>query len=154
MQTDPTFLNIPEEQARQFLSKNFEAMTIGDLSDGYHTFNELYDHRCVLFLLLMKAYKNAVTEDDLNGSKEKGSPLFPWISRKHDDETEWDGWFIAGLPIEVTDEGVKYITYHLPNKFWQQATKCAYIIWKAPKWDGHTSQDVLERMLNIIKEAS
>jgi hypothetical protein len=26
---------------------------MGDVSDGYHTFNELYEHRHMLFLMLM-----------------------------------------------------------------------------------------------------
>lgn len=29
----------------------------GDLSDGYHTFDELYEHRVVLYLSLAKASK-------------------------------------------------------------------------------------------------
>lgn len=42
----------------------------GEISDGYHTFNELYQHRCALFLALMASN--------------------PSIS-KHHDGSEWDG---------------------------------------------------------------
>lgn len=31
---------------------------IGDLSDGFHTFNELYYQRMILFAALVKAYKS------------------------------------------------------------------------------------------------
>lgn len=31
---------------------------IGDLSDGYHTFNGLYYQRMILFAVLVKAYKS------------------------------------------------------------------------------------------------
>ena len=47
----------------------------GEVSDGYHTFNELYEHRHALFLALMKAY-----------------PQWSWYSGKHHDGSEWQGW--------------------------------------------------------------
>ena len=45
------------------LAKNFSSLTgeeirEGDISDGYHTFDELYDHRITLYLSLIASLKN------------------------------------------------------------------------------------------------
>lgn len=97
--------------------------SLDDVSDGYHTINELYDHRCSLFVLLCQQHKELVFyKMDLN------SP----------------GWFI--LYIET-----KYgqISYHVPEKFLEAVKKFAT---EDPEhvWDGHTSKDVLERMERLM----
>ena len=51
----------------------------GDISDGYHTFEELYEHRCALFVALLIK-----------------SPDISWYSLKHSDGSDWPGWFIDG----------------------------------------------------------
>lgn len=102
----------------------------GEISDGYHTFNELYEHRHSLFALNI-----AVT------------PEISWKSLKHDDGTMFDGWFIAGMDLPT---GV--ITYHIPIRLWD-LFECKDLA-AAPKWDGHTSNDVIERVkavINVIK---
>jgi hypothetical protein len=102
----------------------------GEISDGYHTFNELYEHRHVLFA-------NVVNQSNKS-----------WKSKLHDDGTMFEGWFIAGMQ---TDQGD--LTYHLPIKHWK-IFKCKELE-KAPKWDGHTSDDVVNRLtqaaINTIK---
>lgn len=97
-----------------------------ETSDGYHTFNELYEHRHALFLALM--------------SENKG---FAWMSRCHDDGSATEGWFVAGIHLP----GVGMVTYHLPERLWDMAlrTDCD-VVATAPKWDGHTSADVVERL--------
>lgn len=40
------------------MSKKFEIVG-NDISDGYHTFDELYEHRCLLFINLCLAHPNA-----------------------------------------------------------------------------------------------
>jgi hypothetical protein len=103
---------------------------VGNVSDGYHTFNELYAHRCSLFAALMLAYK------DLS-----------WISKLHDDGTMFDGWFIAGMNLP---SGV--ITYHLPvDQFWDKVSGISELE-RAPLWDGHTPNDVLLRLLDFISK--
>jgi hypothetical protein len=103
--------------------------TIGDMSDGYHTFNELYEHRHMLFIAL--------------GNQEQ---LKSWKSRKHDDGSSFDGWFIAGINLK---SGV--ITYHLPECHWNLCINFEELE-KAPKWDGHTSDDVLVRLREFIRQ--
>lgn len=103
---------------------------IGKVSDGYHTFDELYEHRCLLFMSLMKAH-----------------PEISWISNMHDDGSSLDGWFIAGMSLPTGQ-----ITYHIPEKLWSLANKTRCKVQKyAPKWDGHTSVDVAFRLSEWIK---
>lgn len=68
-----------------------------------------------------------------------------WISRKHHDGSEWDGWFIAG----VNHPFIKTITYHLPIKYWELLEEFVEVRETAPEWDGHTSFDVLRRLLSL-----
>src|SRR5262245_51641546 len=73
----------------------------GRVSDGYHSFDELYDHRCLLFL----AWQAMCAVSAGEGSE--------WKSRKHHDGSGYDGWFIAGL---ITPAG--QVSYHIPEKYW------------------------------------
>jgi len=96
------------------------------ISDGYHTFEELYDHRCLLFINLCEHTKG-------------------WRSLKHSDGSVWDGWFIMG-----TRNGKgQQMTYHLPMKFWDMAMPSVRVLDEAPEWDGHTPADVLERLRSV-----
>ena len=99
---------------------------IGEVSDGYHTFNSLYRQRCVLFAALVKAYKDKA-----------------WKSRRHSDGELCfgGGWFIVGIE---TPEG--QYTYHYEDKDWN-LFECAEVE-TAPEWDGHTDEDV-ERLLTL-----
>ena len=100
--------------------------------DGYHTFDELYEHRIILFIALCRHL-------------EKHNFFNPiWRSETNGDGTKWDGWFILGF----VDENGKQITYHLPMEKWNE-TNFAETLEKAPDFDGHTSDDVLERLKNI-----
>jgi hypothetical protein len=101
------------------------------VSDGYHTFDELYEHRVTLYIALCKMYMRTT------GFK-------PWRSKLHSDGSSIDGWFVLGL----MDEPGKQITYHIPDSKWEQ-TAFADTLEKAPEWDGHTSDDVLERLANL-----
>lgn len=83
----------------------------GKTSDGYHTFDELYEHRYLLFMAFQK----------LNGG---------WKARLHSDGLFWEGWFVAGTTLLG-----KSITYHLPNSYWDLCP--GQELERAPKWDGH-----------------
>jgi hypothetical protein len=98
---------------------------VGRVSDGYHTFDELYAHRCTLFLALMST-----------------APELSWISNMHDDGPSYEGWSIAGMKLPTGD-----VSYHIPDSMWSLANKTgAKYMPRAPKWDGHTSDEVIERI--------
>ena len=88
------------------------------ISDGYHTFDELYEHRHALFGIVCKLH---------NG----------WKSKLHNDGSFFDDWFIAGCNLED-----KQITYHLPLIFFDSFP--AKKLKRAPVWNGHTSNDVID----------
>ena len=101
--------------------------------DGYHTFDELYEHRIVLWIALCNALGQANHSNDQD----------VWKSKLHSDGSSFDGWFILGMN---KDKG-KQITYHIPIKYWEE---CYFEeLEKAPEFDGHTSDDVLERIKNL-----
>jgi hypothetical protein len=95
----------------------------GQVSDGYHTFEELYTHRLYLYVALMMSHKD-----------------ISWKSEKHSDGTVYPGWFVAGMRLPNGD-----ITYHIPMTMWDSLTGIEELI-IAPEWDGHTSNDVLDRI--------
>ena len=102
---------------------------VGKVSDGYHTFDELYDHRCHLFIALMKC-----------------KPELSWRADKNDDGTKWDGWFTAGMNL-ITGT----VTYHLPQWMWSMLdNQDVETLDVGPTWDGHTSSDVVKRLADWI----
>jgi len=104
----------------------------GETSDGYHTFNDLYEHRSELFCALLRILKDPYYSSDC------------WRSKLHYDGTMLDGYFIAGIgttPGEI-------ITYHLEMKYWKSLDTIT-TFHRAPEWDGHTSNDVLHRLTKI-----
>ena len=106
---------------------------IGEFSDGYHTFNELYDYR--------KAY-NAAFFNELA----KQGLYDVHKSRLHSDGKvpfDDDNWFIvmAELPtgqISNHYEIKDWDLFDIPEKE------------KANTWDGHTPQDVYKRLIKYL----
>jgi hypothetical protein len=109
------------------------------ISDGYHTFGELYEHRIELFITICKIicdfYKIGLISSTTPGD------LCVWRSLKHSDGSGFDGWFILGIAKAKGEQ----ITYHLPMSKWD---RCLFAeeLELAPEWDGHTANDVLERL--------
>lgn len=103
---------------------------IGELSDGFHTFNGLYEQRLILFAALVKAYKNKA-----------------WKSYRHEDGEYCfgGGWFIVGID---TPEGS--YTYHYENKYWDMFD-CIDLP-RAKHWDGHTEEDAETRLMSLEPE--
>lgn len=101
------------------------AADVGKMSDGYHTFADLYEQRLILSAALAKNNPNA------------------WKSKRHEDGSVpfGGGWFIMGFD---TDEGC--YTYHYELKDWD-LFQCKELD-KGKPWDGHTSKDV-RRLLSI-----
>jgi hypothetical protein len=96
-----------------------------DVSDGYHTIQELYDHRIELFIALMRSH-----------------PEISWRANVNADGTKYDGWFVAGMHLPNGD-----ISYHLPEDRWTDLdNRLIPTSWEAPSFDGHTANDVIERL--------
>ena len=102
---------------------------ISTVSDGYHSFGELYEHRHMLFIALLLYNKDIA-----------------WRSLYHDDGSCYEGWFVAGLDLPTGQ-----ITYHLPLRLWSMLDSIKTLK-KAPKYDGHTSKDVINRLEEWIKK--
>ncbi len=98
----------------------------GDTSDGYHTFDELYHHRAILFSVLVATFSS-----------------WSWKSKVHRDATMFPGMFIVGIN---TPDG--QATYHYSLKYWDRF-KCKGLE-KAPKWDGHSPQIAIERISRLV----
>lgn len=99
---------------------------IGEMSDGYHTFNGLYYQRMVLFAALVKQNKDSA-----------------WKSHRHEDGELCfgGGWFIVGID---TPEGS--YTYHYEDKDWDLFDCEELPVGK--HWDGHIEDDVT-RLLSL-----
>jgi len=105
--------------------------------DGYHSFDELYEHRITLFITLCRNRHPLYAIE--NPKKYK-----IWKSVSHSDGSVGDGWFIMGIGTEKGSQ----ITYHLPMVKWS-LTDFAEQLERAPEWDGHTSDDVLTRLVGL-----
>ena len=101
-----------------------------EISDGYHTFTELYDHRIALYIALCRYVHK----------KYHGA----WRSKVHSDGSVIEGWFILGLGSEKG----RQITYHLPESRWSECD-FAETLSQAPEWDGHAPKDVIERLKTL-----
>ena len=102
-----------------------------DISDGYHTFGDLYHHRAVLFSMVCNLLKDKA-----------------WKSKLHDDGTmfgEEDEMFIVGVE---TPEGQYTYHYHI-NPYWDlfDVKELDY----APRYDGHKPEDIT-RLFSLLKE--
>lgn len=119
------------------LAKKDPKFSAGAISDGYHTFDELYEHRIELFIALL-AMIRAV---EIASGK---APYTIWKSRKHSDGSEMEGWFIMGIGELPGTQ----ISYHLPNRYWDDVH---FVMERkmAPEWDGHTASDVIQRFRKL-----
>ena len=106
-------------------------ISVKQISDGHHTFEELYKNRLILFCVLCNS-----------------NPNISWKSKKHFDEENdpmFNGDFIAGIN---TPEGIA--TYHFKLEFWDlfQIPE----IEKAPRYDNYDNATVLKRIYSLTKK--
>lgn len=97
------------------------------ISDGYHTFGELYDHRRALTAALCRAV-----------------PQCSWRSKAHhpEDSPMFDGYFVVGvdLPTGTT------ITYHYKLSHWDDFDGVIELP-HALKWDNAPPSATVDRLL-------
>lgn len=98
-----------------------------DISDGFHTMAELYEHQRALTAVL--ATIAAVDNES-------------WRAKAHhpEDSPIFDGYFIVGIMLPGGP-----ISYHYELKHWDDFAAVP-IVAHGPKWDGHTPGDVVERL--------
>ena len=101
---------------------------VGQVSDGYHTFDELYEHRHWLFLHFLNIHNEIAFK-----------------TRRDHQGGIIAGWFIAGID---TDFG--QITYHLPDRLWSRLD--VEIIPQNSNYDGHTSQEIISRLGQVLHQ--
>ena len=99
---------------------------IDDVSDGFHTFRQLYYQRMMLFAAIVKQNKDKA-----------------WKSLRHEDGELCfgGGCFIVGID---TPEGS--YTYHYEDKYFS-LFDCEELE-RGKHWDGHTEKDVI-RLLSL-----
>lgn len=122
----------PKVEAQQFVNKLIDDFKkehgnnfTDKISDGYHTFEELYDHRTKLFIALCRLLPSKMV----------------WKAKKHYDGTMYAGMFIMGV---TTTDG--QATYHLEDKYWEE-TNFVTELPNAPEFDGHTPTIALSRLV-------
>lgn len=95
------------------------------ISDKWHTFDELYYHRMILFLMVSK----------LNPEKS-------WKSKQHHDGTMFEDSFICGIN---TPQG--QYTYHYHLEYWDlfDVKELEYAL----EYDGHKPSDIT-RLLSLL----
>lgn len=109
-----------------------EMVVTEDTSDGYHTFKELYEFR----KLYNAAFFNQIASD---------SNYHVHKSKKHFDGEECfgGGWFIVMATLPTGQ-----ISNHYELKDWD-LFHCEELE-RAEEWDGHTAQDVVERLRKFL----
>lgn len=102
------------------------SISLGEISDTYHSFNQLYAQRAVLFSIICNLF-----------------PQISYKSKQHSDGTMFEGMFIVGIN---TPKG--QFTYHYDiDPYWEYFNVPE--LEKAPEWDGHTEEDALNRLSSL-----
>lgn len=120
-------MNIKDKEL--LLSQIDKVAFIGEVNDGYHTFNELYDYRKLYnaaFFNMLARFYGAVKVVK---------------SKRHSDGEECfgGGWFIVMAELPTGQ-----ISNHYELKDWDLFQVPEVEL--APKWDGHTPQQAAERL--------
>ena len=128
VKTSKDTLDISEEELKKDYDYERYHGEGNQLEDNYHTMSELYYHRMLLFVTILKL------------AKEKGYELYK--SKLHHDGTKIDDYFIVGV---FTPEG--QYAYHYNLKYWNYFNFVDE--WdRAPEWDGQQAED-LHRLLSL-----
>lgn len=122
---------VSQEEMDEIMAAAAEAAgveDVGDLSDGHHTFNDLYYQRLIEFATLVGLF-----------------PELSWKTRRHDDGELCFGDGKNFLVCIETPAGP--YSYHYPMEYWDKFP-CEEI-YKALPFDGHTDKDV-GRLLSLV----
>ena len=119
------------EECIDWLEKHKEPEDKGEISDGYHTFNDLYRYR----MLYNAAFYNLLPKETVHKSKR----------HHYGEECFGGGWFIvmANLPTGQ-------ISNHYELKDWDLFQIPEKEV--ADEWDGHTPQEAADRLHEYLLE--
>ena len=118
-----------------------ESPEVGQFSDGYHTFDELYYYR----MLYNAAFFNSLAFYDNWAGGSWNVEFDVHKSKKHSDGEDCfgGGWFIVMAELPTGQ-----ISNHYEMKYWD-----LFNIPEKPKanhWDHHTPQEAAERLKNFL----
>ncbi|MFC9432709.1 hypothetical protein [Nocardia sp. NPDC057030] len=105
-------------------------MNAGEMSDGYHTFNELYHHRMLYNALLFNEWARQGLYDVHK-------------ARCHSDGSRAAGWFVVVAQLPTGQ-----ISNHYPDRDWDR-----FAIPERPRaaeWDRHTPRQAAERLAALL----
>ena len=118
------------------IAELLDSRITGETSDGYHTFNELYEFRMLYNAALFNEWRGreSVLQFDVHKS---------W---HHSDGEKCfgGGWFVVVAQLPTGQ-----ITNHYEEKYYD-LFKIPYRT-RAAKWDGHTPQDVSKRLTAYLQ---
>lgn len=114
--------------------KDKDLIKTKDISDTYHTFGDLYDHRMAFNSALCHALMLLKSNDE----------VYCYKSWFHHDGTMFDRMFIV-----VIESPYGQISYHYDEEHWNKFNIPEYE--KALEYDGHTPADTCERLLKLFK---
>lgn len=132
--------------ARKVTSTAYQTIVEGEdnlnVHDGFHTMDELYDHRIELFIALARICRR----QELKIGEFPGQP-FVWRSKRHSDGEVCFGTGTQHV-LGIGNFKGQQMTYHLPIERWGD-TEFAKTLETAPEFDGHTPGDVLGRLKTL-----
>ena len=104
----------------------------GQVSDGYHTFDELYRYRMLYHAWAVKAWR------------QKGWTVVK--SHRHHDGEQClgGGWFIVSAQLPSGQ-----VSNHYEDQYWD-LFDCPAVD-RAPEWDGHTPQQAADRIERALR---
>lgn len=116
-------------------------MSVGEISDGNHTFNELYEFRMLYNAGLFNAWAEGFRDDTTPNKYDVHKSL------RHSDEEECfgGGWFIVMAQLPTGQ-----ISNHYELKDWDLFRIPERAV--SAEWDGHTAKDVAIRLRKLIEE--
>lgn len=128
---DSTSMRLLDRRGGQWVIPN--GIDTDQVTDGFHTFGELYDHRRALTAVLAA------------GAASSGDA---WRSKRHhpDDDSMYYGYFIVGIQLPTG-----LITYHYKLEHWDDFGAVPELL-HAPKWDGATPADTVTRLLDLARQ--
>ncbi len=122
-------MNINELNNLIQTEKSNGKISVKQISDGHHTFKDLYFHRMILFSKLCIIYKDRA-----------------WKTKKHydnDNDPMFPGDFLVGIN---TNEGV--VSYHFKLEYWDYFKDIKEIAY-SPKWDKVEANKTIKRILSL-----